>query len=170
VRRLVPGLVARGGVHAAQRVVLLAPGDPGEGRTGADRAVHDADLGQAAELFQPRAPDVILEGRLGHRGHARPEQQFQHREEDRQRAPGQLVAGRAGEAGGGVGDALLDLVARDDRAADRGRDLVCERRLAGAGRAANHDERRCRRAFQPTQVSMWLVEAGSGHDTRSVHG
>jgi len=25
-------------------------------------------------------------------------------------------------------------------------------------------------AFQPTQVSMWLVEAGSGHDTGSVHG
>jgi hypothetical protein len=25
-------------------------------------------------------------------------------------------------------------------------------------------------AFQPTQVSMWLVEARSGHDTGSVHG
>jgi len=25
-------------------------------------------------------------------------------------------------------------------------------------------------AFQPTQVSMWLVEAGSGHDTASAHG
>ena len=25
-------------------------------------------------------------------------------------------------------------------------------------------------AFQPTQVSMWLVEAGSGHDTGSVRG
>jgi hypothetical protein len=25
-------------------------------------------------------------------------------------------------------------------------------------------------AFQPTQVSMWLVEAGSGHDTGPVHG
>jgi hypothetical protein len=25
-------------------------------------------------------------------------------------------------------------------------------------------------AFQPTQVSMWLVEAGSGHDTSSVRG
>jgi hypothetical protein len=25
-------------------------------------------------------------------------------------------------------------------------------------------------AFQPTQVSMWLVEAGSGHDTGSVLG
>jgi hypothetical protein len=25
-------------------------------------------------------------------------------------------------------------------------------------------------AFQPTQVSMWLVEAGSGHDAGSVHG
>jgi hypothetical protein len=25
-------------------------------------------------------------------------------------------------------------------------------------------------AFQPTQVSMWLVEAGPGHDTGSVHG
>ena len=25
-------------------------------------------------------------------------------------------------------------------------------------------------AFQPTQVSMWLAEAGSGHDTGSVRG
>ena len=25
-------------------------------------------------------------------------------------------------------------------------------------------------ALQPTQVSMWLVEAGSGHDKGSAHG
>src|SRR5438270_12935300 len=34
--------------------ILLAPGDPGEGHVGRDRAVHEADHGQAAELFQLR--------------------------------------------------------------------------------------------------------------------
>jgi hypothetical protein len=117
-------------VHATQRVVLLAPDDPGGGHVGGNHAVHDADLGQAAELFQPRAPDVVLEGRLGYHGHARSEQQVQYGEEDRKRAPGQLVAGRAGEVRSGMGHALFDLVARDNRAPDRSRDLVRQRRLA----------------------------------------
>lgn len=51
--------------------------------------------GRYPSLVQLRAPQVVLESRLGHRGHARPEQQFQHGEEDRKRAPRQLVAGRA---------------------------------------------------------------------------
>ncbi len=94
VRRRVFSRVARArGVHAAQRAVLLTPGDPAEGDVGADRAVHDADPGQGAERFQPGPPDVIGEGRLGHGGHAGSEQQVQHGEEDRQRPPGQFVTG-----------------------------------------------------------------------------
>jgi hypothetical protein len=35
---------------------------------------------------------VVLEGRFGHGGHARPEQQLEHGEERRQGALGELIA------------------------------------------------------------------------------
>jgi hypothetical protein len=139
------GVAARGRVRAPQRVVLGAPGDPGGGHVGADDAVHDADPGQVAQQLELGAPHVVLEGRLGHGGDARAEQQVQHGEEHRVGAPGQLVALVAGEPGHGAGHALLDLVAADRRAADRGREPVRQRGLARPRRAADDDEGRlCR--------------------------
>jgi hypothetical protein len=139
------GLAARGGVRAAQRVVLRAAGYPGGGHAGADDAVHDADPGQVAQRLEAGSPHVVLEGGLGHGGHARAEQQVKDLEEDRVGALGQLVAGTGGESGDGVGHALLDLVAADRRAADRGREAVRQRGLARTGRAADDDEGRlCR--------------------------
>jgi hypothetical protein len=136
------GVAARGGVRAPQRVVPGAAGDPGGGHVGADRAAQDADPGQAEQRLEAGAPPVVLEGSLGHGGHARAEQQVQHGEEDRVGAPGQLVAGSGREPGDGVGHALLDLVAADRRAADRGREAVRQRGLARPRRAADDDEGR----------------------------
>jgi hypothetical protein len=134
------GGAARGRVRAPQRVVLRALGDPGGGHVGADDAVHDADPGQVAQRLEAGAPHVVLESGLGHGGDARAEQQVQHGEEDRVGTPGQLVAGPGGEPGDGVGHALLDLVAADRRAADRGREPVRQRGLARPRRAADDDE------------------------------
>jgi hypothetical protein len=49
-------------VRAAQRVVPGAPQHPPVGQVGVHRAVHDPEPGQAQQRFQPRPPDVVLEG------------------------------------------------------------------------------------------------------------
>jgi hypothetical protein len=101
------------------------------------------------ERFQPRVPDPVLKGRLGHRGHPGSQQQLQHSEEDRQRPHGQLVTRARHETWGGVHHPLLDLVPADRRAPHRGRELVGQGGLARTRRTAD-DHERGQRAHPPS--------------------
>nr|WP_204072317.1 hypothetical protein [Planotetraspora phitsanulokensis] len=129
------------GVRRPVRVLRGATGDPLMCDAGADRAADDPDRRELGERRQVRPPQLVLEGRLRHRGHAGTQQRRQDVEEHRERPPVQRVAGARLEPGGGVRHPLLDLVAADRRAADRPGDLVRERGLPAARGTAHHNQR-----------------------------
>ena len=128
-------------MRPAQRILTPAPAYPLQRHVRSHHAMHDPELGQAPERLQPRPPHPVLEGGLGHGGHARPQQQLEHAEEDGQGPHGELVAHGRDEPGAGVHHSFLDLVPADHRAPHGLGQPVRQRRLAGPGGAADHHQR-----------------------------
>jgi hypothetical protein len=131
-------------VDSAHRVVLPSLHDPPESYIGGDQAVHDPQVRKTAQRLKAWPPDMILKRGLSDGCDARPQQQLQEAEENRQRPQHQLITWRWHETGTGMGHAFLDLVPADRWAAKSPCDTMRQRGLPGADRAADNHKSRYR--------------------------
>jgi len=106
--------------------------------------VHDPQVRKTAQRLKAWPPNMILERGLSDGCDARPQQQLQEAEENRQRPQRQLIAWRWHETGTGMGHAFLDLVPADRWAAKSPCDTMRQRGLPGADRAADNHKSRYR--------------------------
>jgi hypothetical protein len=129
------------GVRRAPRVVLPAAQHALEGHIRRDGALHDTQLRQVAEGFQPAAPGTVLERGLRNGCYPSTEQQPDHFEEDRARCAGSADhPDSARNRQRPLQHAFLDLVPADRGTAHRLDDLVRQGGLARASGTADHSQ------------------------------